>query len=107
MKEIENKIKPRRRTVLKEIKVGERSNYLGNICRKIPEREETSVISFSSFNIRFVPFPVVIYMFKVSNRNNETRCEICSKLTIRHQYGTIVVVLVSLLLTLNIFYTLF
>ena len=38
------------------------------------------------------------YMFKVKNRNNRTRCEICSK------FG---VILVSLLLTLNIFHTLF
>ena len=27
--------------------------------------------------------PVGIYMFKVNNRNNRTRCEICSKLTIK------------------------
>ena len=38
-------------------------------------------------------------MFKVNNRNTRTRCEICSKLIIG-------VVLVSLLLTLNIFLTL-
>ena len=52
-----------------------------------------------SFNV----FPVGIYLFKVNNRNIRTRCEICSKLAIktpeqRH---------VSLLLTLNIFHTLF
>ena len=27
--------------------------------------------------------PVGIYMFKVNNRNTRTRCEICSKLTIK------------------------
>ena len=27
--------------------------------------------------------PVDIYMFKVNNRNTRTRCEICSKLTIK------------------------
>ena len=27
--------------------------------------------------------PVGIYMFKVSNRNTRTRCQICSKLTIK------------------------
>ena len=35
-------------------------------------------------------YPVGIYMFKVNNRNTRTRCEICSKLTIktleRHHY---------------------
>ena len=68
------------------------------------------------------------YMFKVNSRNTKTRCEICSKLTIktaerRHLYphqkkihqktlrmfsdGRDGVVLVSLLLTLNIFHTVF
>ena len=42
--------------------------------------------------------PAANYMFKVKNRNNRTRCEICPK------FG---VILVSLLLTLNIFHTLF
>ena len=28
-------------------------------------------------------YPVGIYMFKVNNSNTETRCEICSKLTIK------------------------
>ena len=30
-----------------------------------------------------VPVPVGNYMFKVNNRNTRTRCEICSKLTIK------------------------
>ena len=29
--------------------------------------------------------PVDIYLFKVNNRNTRTRCEICSKLTIKIQ----------------------
>ena len=41
------------------------------------------------------------YLFKVINRNTRKRCEICSKLTIKHQHD----VVVFLLLTLNIFYT--
>ena len=49
-----------------------------------------------------------IYMFKVNNRNTRTRCEICLKLTIktpeRRPPG---IVLVSLLLALHIFHTLF
>ena len=52
--------------------------------------------------------PVDNYMLKASNRNTKTRCEICSKLTIktpeRHQNDAIGIVLVSLLLTLNIFH---
>ena len=30
-----------------------------------------------------INFPLVIYLFKFSNRNTRTRCEICSKLRIR------------------------
>ena len=60
--------------------------------------------------------PLGIYMFKVNNRNARTRCEICSKLTIRtleqhhwRRFGVFIVnfehisylVLVYLLLTLR------
>ena len=48
-------------------------------------------------------FPADYYLFKVNNRNTTRRCEIYSKLTTKM---TIDVVLVSLLLTLNIFHTL-
>ena len=44
-----------------------------------------------------IGYPAGNYMFKVNNRNTRLRCEICSKLTIK----------ISLLLTLNILYTLF
>ena len=47
------------------------------------------------------------YMFKVNNRNTRTRCEICTKLTNMFKMNAPGVVLVSLLLTLNIFHTLF
>ena len=47
------------------------------------------------------------YMFKVDNRNTRTSCVICSKLTIKIPERAIGVGLVSLLLTLNIFYNLF
>ena len=75
------------------------------------------------FDIKFInvaskldAFQAGNYMFKVNNRNNRTRCEICSKLTIktpeRRQWrrsGVFIVnfehishlVLVFLLLTLN------
>ena len=33
--------------------------------------------------------PVGIYMFKVNNRNTRTRCEICSKLTIKTPFHTL------------------
>ena len=42
-----------------------------------------------------------IYLFQVNNRNTRTSCEICSKLTIKTPER------LFLLLTLNIFYTLF
>ena len=32
---------------------------------------------------QFYHFPTGNYMFKVNNRNNRTRCEECSKLTIK------------------------
>ena len=51
--------------------------------------------------------PAGNYMFKVNNRNTRTKSEICSKLTIkipkRHHWRRSV----SLLLTLNIFHSLF
>ena len=34
-------------------------------------------------NHKFVSYPASIYMLKVNNRNTRTRCEICSKLTIK------------------------
>ena len=60
-----------------------------------------------SLYILSVTIPDGIYLFKVNNRNTRTRCEICSKLTINtpeRRHGD---VLVYLLLTLNIFHTLF
>ena len=33
--------------------------------------------------VLFFAFQVGIYLFKVNNRNTITRCEICSKLTIK------------------------
>ena len=51
-------------------------------------------VSFSSlFEICF--YPAGIYLLKVNNRNTRTRCEICSKLTIKIPER------VFLLLTLN------
>ena len=48
--------------------------------------------------------PTGIYLLKTNNKNIKIRCEICSKLTIRHKNNANGVVLVSLLLTLNIFH---
>ena len=43
-------------------------------------------------------YPVGIYLLKVNNRNTRTRCEICSKLTIKtperrpwHRFGVFIV----------------
>ena len=35
------------------------------------------------FFATFFPAPAGIYLLKVNNRNTRTRCEICSKLTIK------------------------
>ena len=70
---------------------------------------------------RIHPSPAGNYKFKVNNKSTRTRCEICSKLTVktpkqrRCRSGVFIVnfkhisyfVLVFLLLTLNIFHTLF
>ena len=45
----------------------------------IKELNEGTEKSFGK--LRF--FPVGIYLLKVNNRNTRTRCEICSKLTIK------------------------
>ena len=72
--------------------------------------------SFSNLVMMKLSNPAGNYMFKVNNRNVRTRCEICSKLTIKiperrqwHRSGTFTVnfehilqiILVFLLLTLN------
>ena len=41
------------------------------------------IIWFVANNINFVFFPAGIYLLKGNNRNTRTRCEICSKLTIK------------------------
>ena len=53
--------------------------------------------------------PVIadIYLFKLKNRNTRTRYEICSKLTMKTPEQCYGILLASLLLTLNIFHTLF
>ena len=48
-----------------------------------------------------------IYLFRDHNKNSRTRYEICSKLTIKTLEFVNDVVLQSLLLTLNKFYSLF
>ena len=96
-----------------------KSNSL-NISSNSPENDayQTPAWLFTAkhFYCEISAFPVGIYMFKVNNRNSITRCEICSKLTIktperRHwrRSGVFIVnfehishlVLVFLLLTLN------
>ena len=58
--------------------------------------------SFCTFSRHFL---ANIYSFKFNNRSIRKRCEICSKLTIKHQNNVNDAVLVFLLLTLNIFHT--
>ena len=62
-----------------------------------------------SFRSRFQPYlpadhlPVSIYLFKVNIENNRAMSKICSKLKIKTPGDIINVVLLSLLLTLNVF----
>ena len=78
--------------------------YLGCIVDETISRKPRSykttnkIISRLNFLLKkkhFFDAPAGIYLLKVNNRNTRTRCEICSKLTIKT------------LLTLNIFHTLF
>ena len=63
---------------------GDPSEFESHINIKMIHEKYLEIIS-ESFNFN----PVDMYMFKVSKRNTRTRCEICSKLTIktpeRHQ----------------------
>ena len=52
-------------------------------------------------------YPTDIYLFKINNGNTRKRCEIRLKWTIMTPNNVNGVVLMSLLLTLNIFYTFF
>ena len=42
---------------------------------------------FQACTVKTKSFPAGDYMFKVKNRNTRTRCEICSKLTIKNDAG--------------------
>ena len=46
-------------------------------------REIIQSDKISANNVSCEIYPVGNYMFKVKNRNPRTRCEICSKLTIK------------------------
>ena len=100
-----------------------KSNLINsNLPRKVVDNnaeifEEKQITNeFNNFLINVGPSPVGIYLLKVNNRNTRTRCEICSKLTIktserRHwrRFGIFIVnfehishvVLVFVLLTLS------
>ena len=49
-------------------------------------------------DLRNVNFPANIHFFKVNNRRTRKRCEICSKLTLKHQNDVSDVVQLFLLL---------
>ena len=79
-------------------------------CKLVTEQSSkwTLVAKSISWILEKKSFPAGIYLLKVNNRKTRTRCEICSKSTIKtaerchwRRSG------VFLLLTLNIFHTLF
>ena len=69
--------------------------FMPTIFNEMNQRSHSEFVSPSIVTHGF-SYPAGNYMFQVNNRKTRTRCEI---------YGG--VVLVSLLLTLNIFHTLF
>ena len=72
---------------------------------QLSSRFNSFVVPICSPLIAALGSPAGNYLFKINNRNTRKMCEICSKLIIRHQNSAIGVVLVSVLLTLNIFHT--
>ena len=60
-------------------------NYLLLLFRSICEfsTEEASPFLFKQYRQNYKLYPAGIYLLKVNNRNTRTRCEICSKLTIK------------------------
>ena len=97
---------------------------MGNISRDIHmvwssgELPNTVVFKELQSEVSIVANPDGIYLLKVNNRNTRTRCEICSKLTMKtpekrqwHRSGVFIVnfedishlFLVFLLLTLNMY----
>ena len=73
----------------------------------IPPKSNSHVSYDVLFLSSMLASPAGNYIFKVNNRNTRTRCEICSKLTIKASERRHWVALMSLLLTLNIFHTFF
>ena len=61
------------------------------------------MLHFLNLQFDVKAYPAGNYLFKVNHRNTRTRCEICSKLTIKTPERRHSFVLVSLLLTLNKF----
>ena len=56
----------------------------GRICLLVSEVK--SVVDNFCVNAKYISgnrYPAGIYLLKVNNRNTRTRCEICSKLTIK------------------------
>ena len=70
------------------------TRFFSKISRKAPMSD--SLMSYADSI-----YPAGNYMFKVNNRNSRTRCELCSKLTIKIPERRHDVVLVSLLITLK------
>ena len=56
--------------------------FTGNIFNSLSSEEQ--ILFETSYNLEdLCSHPAGNYMFKVNNRNTRTRCEICSKLTIK------------------------
>ena len=57
-----------------------RCGYIRRFLDRVPGKDESSIRSGSSVGVGTNPAG---NMFKVNNRKTRTRCEICSKLTIK------------------------
>ena len=55
-------------------------SQLPSTCR---QNTDVPFLMTKTLNLKIGPIPASIYQLKVSNRNTRTRCEICSKLTLK------------------------
>ena len=80
MKKISKKNKKQKLKISKKADTYKKSQKYGYICNQNP----VSMIKTMVLSFLYLGFcPAGIYLVKVNNKNPRTRCEICSKLTIK------------------------
>ena len=91
-------------------KTNEPLKFVLNLSQRLDLRSSDKNVALQNLSIYYTRRNITQLTFTCSKlliERLEKRCEICSKLTIKHQNNAIDVALVFLLLTLNIFHTFF